>query len=108
MNRRAPRTTTIEPMLLTYAEACEYLRVSERWLRDHRGQIGYVGGGNLLRFEKTALDAWIAQNRVGPRAEIEAVAPKRARKPVRLLPRREGTNPVTGKPWGYYDERASR
>lgn len=107
MTRRRPRSTAIEAMLLTFSEACEYLRVGETWLKQHKNEIGYIGGGKFLRFERAALDAWIARHRTAPRTEDAATPAKVSARPVRLVARSEGTNPVTGKPWGYYDDLAA-
>lgn len=63
-------------MLLTSAEAAEYLAISERTLRDSRykGKLfGYPTPpyrklGKLVRYRKPDLDAWIALTQEGTSA----------------------------------------
>lgn len=101
MNRRRSRSTAIEPALLTFQDACVYLKCGATYLKRHKAEIGYVGGGKFLRFERPSLDAWIAKRRVLPKTDDATPAP-RQRKPLRLLRAPSGRpNPLDGLPWDW-------
>jgi hypothetical protein len=103
VNARRSRPSAIEPALLTFAEACIYLRCGESYLKQHKAEIGYVGGGKFLRFERAALDAWIARRRVLPKGETPELA-RRSRRPIPLR-RASGVNPLDGEPWDWETSR---
>lgn len=50
-----------EPRLLTYPEAADYLRISERtlWSMVNDGQIKCVRVRHSVRFDRHELDRWI-------------------------------------------------
>jgi len=52
--------------LLTFNEACEYLRVKESWLRTQifKKTIPYVKLNHLIRFNIDDLNQWLSQNTI--------------------------------------------
>lgn len=54
--------------LLTFPEACEYLNVTEAWLRRRvlRREIKYTKLGNYLRFDPAWLEHYIQSHVVEP------------------------------------------
>lgn len=61
-------TADPESDLLTPAEAGEYLKTGERFVRRliAERRIGYVKVGKFVRLERGELDRFIAAGRVGP------------------------------------------
>jgi excisionase family DNA binding protein len=59
-------TAKAAPDLLTPEQAATYLNVSRRWLKRavYERRLAYTHVGRLLRFERTDLDAMLANNRV--------------------------------------------
>lgn len=87
---------SIDSPVLTFKEAMAYLKRGETWLRQHKAEIGYVGTGRPM-FERAALDAWLARNRVAPEVEPER-APYQP-KPL-VFPGSTRINPLDNKPYG--------
>jgi excisionase family DNA binding protein len=58
--------------LLDVPGAADYLSVTERWIRSQvfKRQIPFVKLGTLVRFERAALDQFIAESRVPIREEV--------------------------------------
>jgi excisionase family DNA binding protein len=47
---------------LNFKQACAYLNVNEKWLRNHIADIPHWKAGQLLRFTRAALDEYITAN----------------------------------------------
>ncbi len=82
--------TMPDPCLLTRREAARYLSVSLRYFqRNIRPAVARVQVGTLVRYEREALDQWIAEHRVDPsvgrtsRADSWRAAPRRQPRSVR-------------------------
>jgi hypothetical protein len=45
------------------AEAADYMRVSERWVRQHLTQVPHSKVQGKLFFSRRELDAWLRRNR---------------------------------------------
>lgn len=54
--------------LLTAGEVAELLAVPESWVREatREQKLPYLALGRYRRYEKTAVDAWLAEQRQGP------------------------------------------
>lgn len=59
--------------LLSFEEACEYLGMTEHWLRRRvfRNEIRYAKLGGLLRFDPAWLDEYIDENTYDPVDEFD-------------------------------------
>jgi len=56
--------------LLSAKEVAELLAVPESWVREatREGRIPYLALGRYRRYEREAIEAWLAERRSGPRA----------------------------------------
>lgn len=66
--------------LMTRAEAAEYLRVKESWLRDH-AEVPRVKMGHLVRYSRSDLDAWIESLRTTQTSSGRSVRSRAGRRP---------------------------
>ena len=55
--------------LLSAGEVAELLAVPESWVREatREGRIPYLALGRYRRYEREAIEAWLAERRGGPR-----------------------------------------
>lgn len=47
--------------VLTATEVAELFKVSERWVRNHRAELGGFGTAKMLRFPEQGVRAWMRQ-----------------------------------------------
>ena len=54
--------------LLSAKEVAELLSVPESWVREatRQGRIPYLALGRYRRYERAAIEAWLAEQRGGP------------------------------------------
>jgi excisionase family DNA binding protein len=54
--------------LLTAGEVAELLAVPESWVREatREGRLPHLRLGRYRRYERAAIDAWLAEQRGGP------------------------------------------
>jgi len=64
--------------LLTAPEVAELLAVPTSWVREatREGRLPYLALGRYRRYERAAIEAWLAEQRSGP-----APLPARVRRP---------------------------
>ena len=57
--------------LMTVAELATYLRVAEQTIRNkaHRGEIPRVKVGTLLRFRRSQIDEWLAEQTAAAKSD---------------------------------------
>ena len=65
-----PSNNAAEP-LMTVADVAEYLKLAEQTIRNkvHRGEIPFVKAGTLLRFRRSQIDEWLAEQTAAAKAE---------------------------------------
>lgn len=86
--------------LLTVEEVASVLRRSRVWVWRNADRIGCIRDGGI-RFEQSAIDAWIARHRSGGVQQPAPVAERPAAKPHQLIASRRGKpNLVTGQTYG--------
>jgi excisionase family DNA binding protein len=53
--------------LLTFAEGCDFLKMSERWVRERvkDGTLPHVRLGNRIHFRRSALITWCKEQEKG-------------------------------------------
>lgn len=97
MARQPSEPVTVPSPVLTFAEACAYLRRGSSWLKANANRIGVIRDGGKLLFLRSDLDAHLASKRVqtGEVAELPP-APIRRSAPVK---HRHALNPVSRRPW---------
>ena len=54
---------SVDSTWMNTAEAAEYMRVSERWVRQHLAQVPHSKVQGKLFFSRRELDAWLQRNR---------------------------------------------
>src|SRR5262245_54864920 len=98
-----------DDLVMNAQQAMAFLGVKRTFLTDHLAELGgsKLGGGRKgrLRFRKSLLVAYLEHCRVQPADGGTPIAPERERRRP-SMPKREGINPVTRKPWGYYANQA--
>jgi hypothetical protein len=99
-----------DEQVLDATEAMVYLNVGRTFLTEHLADLGgsklTAGKQGRLRFRRSLLDAFLERQRVRP-ADPTPTSLESERQQRRVTaPARKGTNPVTKKPWGYYDDLA--
>lgn len=89
-------TRSTDSPVMTFREACAYLKRGRTWLKQRADQIGCIRDGGRLAFFRDDLDQWLSSHRS---QAVEAPAP--AVTPIRARPRRvryEGVSPISGRP----------
>jgi len=58
----------VSERLLSAKEVAELLSVPESWVREatRQGRIPYLALGRYRRYERAAIEAWLAEQRGGP------------------------------------------
>ena len=61
--------------LLTASEVAELLAVPESWVREatRAGRLPHVPLGRYRRYQRAAIETWLAERRRGPAAELASV-----------------------------------
>ena len=54
---------SVDSTWMNTAEAADYMRVSERWVRQHLAQVPHSKVQGKLFFSRRELDAWLQRNR---------------------------------------------
>lgn len=65
--------------LMTRAEAAEYLRVKESWLRDH-AEVPRIKLGHHVRYRRSDLDAWVESLRMAETSSGRSVRSRARRR----------------------------
>lgn len=65
--------------LMTRAEAADYLRVKESWLRDHP-ELPRIKLGHHVRYRRTDLDAWVDGLRISKQSSGRSARSRARRK----------------------------
>lgn len=86
-----------ESPVLTFREACAYLKRGSTWLKGHADEIGAIRDGGRIAFLKSDLDAWFTRHRATPKTEA---APTPITAPRQVRQHDSPLNPVTRLPWG--------
>lgn len=89
--------TTIDSPVLTFKEACAYLKRGSTWLKLHADEIPAVRDGGRIAFLLTDLDAYLARHRTQTQAKQEPTPIRRAAPDT--TQHRHATNPVSKAPW---------
>lgn len=69
---------------LTVEDVCKLLQVKPSWVYRHtsRGQMPHHKVGNLLRFQRAELDAWLAEHHIAVRRPASTVVDRLRRRRV--------------------------
>jgi hypothetical protein len=97
MSARERSVPLIESPILTFAEACAYLRRGSSWLKANANRIGVIRDGGKLLFLRSDLDAYLASKRVQT-SDVAQLPPTPIRRSAPVK-HRHALNPVSGRPW---------
>jgi predicted YcjX-like family ATPase len=68
MNEMSTTPGAIPPdpdSLMTFAEGCDFVKMSPRWMADHLNEIPHIRLGRNIRFRRLALISWCEQQERG-------------------------------------------
>lgn len=82
--------------LMTTREACAYLKCSRSHLSEHADEIGVVRQAGRNLYWEADLERWVQRDYYPPTLPEPSPAPR----PIAVLPRLTGVNPIDGLPWG--------